>query len=63
MLFAGMSGMAFGGWFAGALYDSFGFYAPAFAAGALFNLGNLLVVGFLVLRQTRGARVTAVSAA
>jgi MFS family permease len=63
MLFAGMSGMAFGGWFAGALYDSLGFYAPAFAAGALFNLGNLLVVGFLVLRQTRGARVTAVSAA
>ena len=63
MLFAGMSGMAFGGWFAGALYDSFGFYAPAFAAGALFNLGNLLVVGFLVLRQTRGARVTVVSAA
>ena len=63
MLFAGMSGMAFGGWFAGALYDSLGFYAPAFAAGALFNLGNLLVVGFLVLRQTRGARVTVVSAA
>jgi len=26
--------MAFGGWFAGALYDHFGFYAPAFAAGA-----------------------------
>ena len=63
LLFAGMSGMAFGSWFAGALYDSFGFYAPAFAAGALFNLGNLMVVGFLVLRQSRGARVGAVSAA
>ena len=34
LLFTGMSGMAFGGWFAGALYDHFGFYAPAFAAGA-----------------------------
>ena len=42
---------SFGGWFAGALYDHFGFYAPAFASGALFNLFNLALVGFLVLRQ------------
>ncbi len=60
LLFAGMSGMAFGGWFAGALYDSFGFYAPAFAVGALFNLGNLAIVGFLVLRQAQGARLSTV---
>ena len=63
LLFAGMSGMAFGSWFAGALYDSFGFYAPAFAAGALFNLGNILVVGFLVVRQARGARLRVVAPA
>jgi MFS family permease len=56
MLFTGMSGMAFGSWFAGALYDYFGFYAPAFAAGALFNLGNLAVIGFLVVRQVQGRR-------
>ena len=56
LLFAGMSGMAFGSWFAGALYDYFGFYAPAFAAGALFNLANLAVIGFLVLRQSQGNR-------
>jgi MFS family permease len=56
LLFSGMSGMAFGSWFAGALYDYFGFYAPAFAAGALFNLGNLAVVGFLVSRQLQAAR-------
>jgi MFS family permease len=54
LLFTSMTGMAFGAWFAGALYDYFGFYAPAFAAGALFNLGNLVVVGFLLIRQTRG---------
>ncbi len=54
MLFTGMAGMAFGSWLGGALYDYFGFYAPAFAAGALFNLGNLGVVGFLVLRQSLG---------
>jgi len=61
LLFTGMSGMAFGGWFAGALYDRFGFYAPAFAAGALFNLANLLVIGFLVARQARQSRLPAVS--
>jgi MFS family permease len=60
LLFTGMSGMAFGGWFAGALYDHFGFYAPAFAAGALFNMANLAVVGFLVVRLTRRARLPAV---
>jgi hypothetical protein len=42
--------MAFGIWFAGALYDPYGFYAPAFAAGVLFNLLNLAVIAFLVLR-------------
>jgi len=51
LLFVGMGGMAFGGWWAGALYDHYGFYAPAFASGALFNLFNLALVGFLVLRQ------------
>ncbi len=50
-LFTGMSGMAFGSWFAGALYDHFGYYAPAFAAGVLFNLANLTVIGFLLARQ------------
>ena len=60
VLFISMSGMAFGGWFAGALYDHFGFYAPAFAAGALFNVANLLVIGFLVARQAREPRLPAV---
>jgi MFS family permease len=60
LLFTGMAGMAFGGWFAGALYDHFGFYAPAFAAGALFNLANVGVVGFLVVRQARHSRLPAV---
>jgi MFS family permease len=60
VLFISMSGMAFGGWFAGALYDHFGFYAPAFATGALFNLANLVVIGFLVTRQVREPRLPAV---
>ena len=60
LLFISMCGMAFGGWFAGALYDHFGFYAPAFAAGALFNLANLAVTGFLVIRQARQSRLPAI---
>jgi MFS family permease len=56
-LFLGMSGMAFGSWLAGALYDHFGFYAPAFAAGVVFNVLNLVVLGFLVARQRNQARV------
>ncbi len=63
LLFTSMTGMAFGSWFAGALYDSFGFYAPAFAAGALFNLANLAVIGFLVVRQARGVRLAAAAVA
>jgi MFS family permease len=60
LLFVSMSGMAFGGWFAGALYDHFGFYAPAFAAGALFNVANLVIIGFLVARQARERQLPAV---
>jgi MFS family permease len=50
LLFSGC-GMALGGWLAGLLYDHFGYYAPAFAAGIGANLLNLLVVGTLVARQ------------
>lgn len=49
-LFTAMSGMAFGSWFAGALYDHFGYYAPAFGIAVIFNLLNLAIVGFLVWR-------------
>lgn len=51
VLFTSMIGMAAGGWMAGALYDRFGFYAPAFAAGVGANLANVVIVGALVLLQ------------
>ena len=50
LLFSG-SGMAMGGWLAGFLYDRFGFYGVAFATGLAFNLGNLIIIGALVLRH------------
>ncbi|MEI9803607.1 MAG: MFS transporter [Pseudolabrys sp.] len=50
LMFTGL-GMAAGGWLAGLLYDQFGYYAPAFAFGVGTNIVNLLVIGWLVLRQ------------
>jgi MFS family permease len=44
-------GMASGGGFAGVLYDHFGYYAPAFAAGLIFNAVNLLLIGTLVIKR------------
>ena len=54
LLFSG-SGMAFGGWLAGAIYDAVGFYAAAFAVGIVFNFAHLVVIGMLVWRQQRSA--------
>ena len=53
VLFTGMSGMAFGSWFSGTLFDHFGSYDPAFVAGALANVVNLALIGFLVARLPR----------
>jgi MFS family permease len=49
--FAGFLGMAVGGWGAGALYDHFGYYLPAFAVGIGFNIVNLIILLTLVFRQ------------
>jgi MFS family permease len=61
VLFAGYVGMAAGGWGAGALYDHFGFYLPAFGVGILFNMMNLVVVLWLMLSQ-RGVTLRAAPA-
>jgi MFS family permease len=49
------SGMAAGSYLAGVLYDYFGYYAPAFAAGVGFNLANLAILITLVARQRYAA--------
>jgi MFS family permease len=49
------SGMAIGSWMAGALYDHFGTYGPAFAGGVAANAVNLVIVGLLVFRQKQRA--------
>jgi MFS family permease len=52
LLFSG-SGMAAGGWLAGAIYDHVGFYAAAFATGIAINFVHIAVIGAVVLRQAR----------
>jgi len=52
LLLCSGSGMATGGWIAGLLYDQFGFYGPAFAAGIAANLLNFAIVFTLVARQS-----------
>src|SRR5207248_10158818 len=53
LLLCSGSGMAAGGWLAGAIYDYAGIYAAAFATGIVFNFANLLVVGTLMFRHSR----------
>jgi MFS family permease len=62
LLFSG-SGMAAGGWLAGAIYDRFGFYEAAFGTGLAFNLVNLVIVGSLVLRLPQVLRPSFTAAA
>jgi MFS family permease len=52
VLFAGLLGMGTGAWGAGLVYDFFADYMPAFSIGMVFNVLNLAVLLFLVLRQS-----------
>ncbi len=52
VLFTAMSGMAFGSWFAGRIYDTYLSYTLAFGMGVSFNVVNLVLIGFLVSRLT-----------
>jgi MFS family permease len=53
LLLCSAIGMGTGVWLAGALYDRFGYYGPAFGAGVMLNALNFLVIASLVWRQTR----------
>jgi MFS family permease len=50
LMFSG-TGMATGAWMGGALYDWFGYYAPAFVAAIGSNLLNFIIIATLLLRQ------------
>lgn len=50
VLMATLFGMALGGWMSGAIFDLTGSYRAAFANGIAWNLLNVTIVGWLLLR-------------
>ena len=50
LMFA-LFGMALGGWMSGAIFDLTGSYRAAFANGFLWNLLNLAIIGWLIVRS------------
>ena len=47
-------GMALGGWMSGAIFDLTGSYRAAFLNGIAWNLLNVSIAAFLLLRSRRG---------
>jgi MFS family permease len=53
VLMATLFGMALGGWMSGAIFDASGSYRAAFVNGIAWNLLNVGIVVFLLLRAKR----------
>jgi len=60
VLMATLFGMALGGWMSGAIFDLTGSYRAAFLNGLAWNLLNMLIVGWLLMRP--GGRLAALAA-
>ncbi len=54
VIFATVIGMALGGWMSGLIFDVTGSYAAAFVHGILWNMLNLAIAGWLLLRVRGG---------
>ena len=59
VLMATLLGMALGGWLSGAVFDWTGTYRAAFVNGIAWNLVNVGIVGFLLLRVHRSLKTAA----
>jgi MFS family permease len=61
VVMATLFGMAFGGWISGVIFDFTGSYRAAFANGIAFNLLNVSIAVWLLMRpmRTRGRTATA----
>ncbi len=57
VVMATILGMALGGWMSGWIYDLTGSYAMAFLNGIAWNLLNIAVMVFLLLRSNKASRV------
>jgi hypothetical protein len=61
-MMATLFGMALGGWMSGAIFDLTGSYRAAFANGVAWNLMNLAIAVWLLLRRSRFARADTLAA-
>jgi predicted MFS family arabinose efflux permease len=59
VLLATLGGMALGGWMSGVIFDLTGSYQAAFGNGLLWNLINVSIVTWLLLRPRRSPLVAA----
>jgi MFS family permease len=57
VIMATLFGMALGGWMSGAIFDHTGSYRAAFANGIGWNLLNVTIATWLLLRSRRSGRV------
>lgn len=55
LLLCSGTGMAAGGWLGGVLYDYFGYYTPAFAAGVAVSMINFTIISILAYRRSQTA--------
>ena len=62
VLMATLAGMALGGWLSGAVFDLTGSYRAAFVNGIGWNLLNLSIVGWLLVRARSRPRLGAAAA-
>ena len=53
VIMATLVGMAFGGWISGAIFDHTGSYLAAFANGAAWNVLNVAIAAWLLMRASR----------
>jgi len=59
VLMATLFGMAFGGWMSGVIFDFAGSYRAAFLAGLSWNLVNVSIMTWLLLRSRRPPKLAA----
>jgi MFS family permease len=59
VLMATLFGMAFGGWMSGKIFDIFGSYQAAFLNGLAWNLLNVSIATWLLLRTRGGMKLKA----
>lgn len=59
VIMATIVGMALGGWLSGFIYDLTGSYEMAFVNGIGFNMMNMAVIGFILLRTRRATPLPA----